>query len=184
MKENRGHSSSPQEGMTALFEAHADELFRHCLLRLSDRDRALDLTQEAFLRALKYVEKGETIQNGRAFLYRILNNLIVDEYRKSKSQSLDALLENEEAFPHLEHEYLKDPVDALEQAVIRFDSVRVLEALKHLAEPYKSAIVFRYINGLSPTEIAETTGEQENAISVRIHRALKKLKTVLETTPS
>ena len=40
-----------EKQFTAAFEQYADELFRHATLRLSDRERALDLTQETFLRA-------------------------------------------------------------------------------------------------------------------------------------
>ena len=185
MKENFFHPSSRMEDdrtkrFTALFDAHADDLFRHAALRISDRDRALEITQETFLRALNYMDRGEAIQNARSFLYRILNNLIVDEYRKRKVQSLDALFENEETAVSLESEYLRDPADTLEDAITRFESGRAMQALKELAEPYRHVLVCRYIDGLSLAEIAETTRESENAISVRIHRALKKLRNILE----
>src|SRR3989344_4442190 len=111
-----------QAQFAAVFEKHSDELFRHCHLRLSDRQRALELTQETFLRAWGYVVKGEEVHQWRAFLYRILNNLIVDEYRKHKSQSLDALLENEETQVAVEGVLLREEVDALEEATVRFDS--------------------------------------------------------------
>lgn len=163
-----------------IFEAHVDELFRHCALRLSDRDRALDIVQETFLRAWEYAARGETIRSYRPFLYRILNNLIVDEYRKHTSQSLDAILENEERLSAAERDLLRDPVDALENAMVRYEGALVLHALEKLPEPYRAVIVFRYIDGLSPGEIARTTNESENAISVRIHRGLEKLKKILE----
>jgi RNA polymerase sigma-70 factor (ECF subfamily) len=184
MKENLFHPSSHMDDrekrFTALFETYADDLFRHAALRISDRDRALELVQEAFLRSLKYSDRGETIENPRSFLYRILNNMIVDEYRKRKTQSLDALLERDETAAGAEGEHLTDPTDILEEAITRFDSARAVEALKQLPDPYRFVLVCRYIDGLSLTEIAESTGENENAISVRIHRALKKLRTILE----
>ncbi|MDO8518408.1 MAG: RNA polymerase sigma factor [bacterium] len=169
-----------QQQFAAVFEKHSNELFRHCTMRLSDRERALELTQETFLRAWKYAERGEEVRQWRALLYRILNNLIVDEYRKHTSQSLDALLENEETQVAVEGALLRDEVDALESAMVRFDSARALVALKELTEPYRTALVCRYIDGLSPREIAECMQESENAISVRIHRGLKKLRTVLK----
>lgn len=165
---------------TAMFEAHADELFRHCFLRLSDRERALDITQETFLRAWRYATGGGTIRSARPFLYRILNNLIVDEYRKHSPQSLDAILENENRLAEAESELLRDPSNALEDAIIRFDGARVLKALGGLPEPYRAVLLLRYVEGLSIGEISHIAGESENAISVRIHRALKKLKNILE----
>ena len=169
-----------QAQFTVVFEKHSDELFRHCHMRLSDRERALELTQETFLRAWEYAERGEEVRQWRALLYRILNNLIVDEYRKHTSQSLDALLEKEETQVAVEGVLLRDEVDVLEDAMVRFDSARALVALKELAEPYRAVLVYRYIDGLSPREIAEQTEESENAISVRIHRGLKKLRVTLD----
>lgn len=163
-----------------LFERHSDELFRHAFLRLSDRERALELTQETFLKAWNYVNKGGDVRQHRSFLYRILNNLIIDEYRKHKSQSLDAMLENEETSTAVEAQYLRDEVDLEEEAMVRFDSARALQALDELGEAHKTVLVLRYIDGLSPREIAESTGESENTISVRIHRGIKKLRSILE----
>lgn len=169
-----------KEQLTAAFERHSDELFRHCFLRLSDRERALEITQETFLRAWQYVARGESIREYRPFLYRILNNLVVDEYRKHKTQSLDSLLENEETRSSVEGDLLGDDGVALEDAIARFDSARALQALKQLPEQYRAILVARYIDGLSPKEIAELIEESKNAVSVRIHRGLKKLREVLE----
>lgn len=162
------------------FEKHSDELFRHAAMRLSDRERAVEITQECFLRAWEYAAKGEKIRQYRSLLYRILNNLIVDEYRKHKTQSLDALLEVEETAVFVEGELLRDDSGGLEEAALRFDGTRALGALQQLPERYRTVLVMRYIDGLSPSEIAECTHEQENTISVRIHRGIQKLKSALE----
>lgn len=165
---------------SGIFESHSDELFRHAFLRLSDRERALELTQETFLKAWSYVSRGEEVRQPRSFLYRILNNLIIDEYRKHKSQSLDAMLENEETSTSVEAELLRDDIDIEEEAMTRFESARALKALEQLGEAHRSVLVLRYIDGLSPSEIAESLGESENTISVRIHRGIKKLRALLE----
>ena len=49
-----------------------------------------------------------------------------------------------------------------------------------LDDSYREVIVMRYINDLDPKDIAVITGETPNVISVRLHRALKKLHEVLE----
>lgn len=163
-----------------IFDSHSDELFRHAFLRLSDRERALELTQETFLKAWNNVSRGEEVRQPRSFLYRILNNLIIDEYRKHKSQSLDAMLENEETSTAVEAELLRDEVDIEEEAMTRFEGARALKALEQLGEAHRSVLVLRYIDGLSPREIADSLGESENTISVRIHRGIKKLRVLLE----
>lgn len=159
------------------FEAYNDELFRHCALRLRDRDRAVEITQECFLRTWDYMQKGHEIEQMRPFLYRTLRHLIIDEYRKKKSVSLEKIVEGTDG--NVEDLLPADESNTLEAAVERFDGIRVLEALTRLDEPYRESVTMRYVDGLSPQEIAKITGESENVISVRVHRGLKKLRDML-----
>lgn len=162
------------------FERHADELFRHASLRLPDRDRALELTQECFLRAWQYVGRGEEIREMRPFLFRTLRNLIIDEYRKAKSFSLDAMMEDDDGGT-IESDLLRDDTDELEGAVARFDGSRAIAAIQALPDLYREVIAMRYVDDLSISEIAGSIGESENVVSVRLHRGLKKLRTLLES---
>jgi len=164
------------------FEAYSDELFRHCALRLRDRERAVELTQECFLRAWDYIGKGGEIAQMRPFLYRTLRHLIIDEYRRKKPHSLEAMVENEEG--SVEDLLPADESNTLEAALVRHEGARVLEALTRLPEPYREAVTMRYVDGLTPQEIAEATGESTNVASVRVHRGLKKLRELLEAEPA
>lgn len=161
------------------FEAYSDELFRHASLRLKDRDRALELSQECFMRAWEYAKRGEEIRELRPFLYRTLRHLIIDEYRRKKAVSLEAMAESAEE-KDVESLMPADESNTLERAIERFDGKRALEALQELPDPYREAVTLRFVDGLSPGEIAGIVGESENAISVRIHRGLKKLRALLE----
>lgn len=167
-----------EQEFTAAFEAYSDELFRHCSMRLSDRERALELTQEAFLRTWDYIQKGEEVRELRPFLYRTLRHLIIDEYRKKKSVSLEKMAEAGDM--PVEDFLPSDDTNTLEAAVERMEGKRALEVLQKLPDPYREALTLRYVNGLSPKEIAEIVDESENAVSVRIHRGLKKLKDLFE----
>jgi RNA polymerase sigma-70 factor (ECF subfamily) len=169
---------SPKEkAFLEAFEAHADALFRHAYFRLSDRERAYDLAQDTFLKAWDYVAGGGTIKQHKSFLYRILHNLIIDEYRKKKSSSLDELLENEIAAPAIEAQMADGSVQESEEAL---DEIALLEKVRsripELPDDYRVALTLRFIDGLSMGEIAETVGVSENVISVRIHRGVAKLR--------
>lgn len=161
------------------FERYSDELFRHAAMRLSDRERALELTQDAFTRTWDYVRKGGEVRDLRPFLYRTLKNLIIDEYRKNKMHSLDSMLENSESGA-MEALLPQDDTNTLEAAMERFDGKRALAALPKLSELYREVLMLRYVEGLSPKEIAEVLDTNENVVSVRIHRGLKKLYEVME----
>jgi RNA polymerase sigma-70 factor (ECF subfamily) len=161
------------------FERYADELFRHASIRLSDRERALEITQDAFLKAWEYAKRGEEIRELRPFLYRTLRNLIIDEYRKHKTHSLESMLEDHEG-ASIEALMPHDDTNTLEAAVTRFESKRALQHLSKLPDAYCEVLTLRYVESLTPKEIAGIIGESENVVSVRIHRGLKKLKTLLE----
>jgi RNA polymerase sigma-70 factor (ECF subfamily) len=160
------------------FEQYSDELFRHCVLRISDRERALELTQEAFLRSFEYAQR-EEIREIRPFLYRTLRHLIIDEYRKDKPVSLEGMV-NEAEGEDVEMLLPADEGNTLESAMQRLDGVQALAKVKELPDAYREVLLMRYVDGLSPKEIAQSIHESENVVSVRIHRGLKKLKGLLE----
>jgi RNA polymerase sigma-70 factor (ECF subfamily) len=172
-----------QHSFEEAFEAYSDELFRHASIRLSDRERARELTQETFMKVWVYAQKGTAdIRELRPFLYRTLRNLIIDEYRKHKATSLEAMAERAQV--DVEDLMSPDESNTLEAAVGRHEGARALGALRELAEPYREAVTMRYVDGLSPQEIAGLIGESENVVSVRVHRGLKKLRALLEDGPA
>ena len=152
----------------ASYEENADALFRHCYARVRDRDLAKDIVQEAFTRTWAYIAKGNKVDHLRAFLYRTLHNAIVDTMRKKRSVSLDVMNEEEGFEPESEPSELP--------AEIREEIKEAVRLLSSLDEMYSTVITMRYINELTPSEIAKALDVSENVISVRIHRGVKQLR--------
>src|SRR3989344_1290409 len=161
-------------GFTKAYDEYADAIFRHCYFRLSDRERAKELMQETFIRTWDYMlKRNERIENLRAFLYKTANNLVIDEYRKARgNQSLETMEEN--GFQPGNDESVTDEVS------VKLDSERVLKVIKEVDIKYRQAVIMRYIDDLSPKEMAKITGESQNNISVRINRGIKQLREILE----
>jgi RNA polymerase sigma-70 factor (ECF subfamily) len=159
--------------MTA-YDEHSDALFRHCLVRVRDRDLAKDIVQETFTKTWDYLGKGKKIDYLRAFLYRVANNLIVDSSRRKKSSSLDKMTED-------------DGFEAVDESTKDFGEVAdargAMKLLDSLDEMYRTIITMRYIDGLSPKEIAIALRVTENVVSVRIHRGIERLKGLVDKTP-
>ena len=151
------------------YDALSDALFRHCFFRVSNREVALDMVQEGFTKTWQHIARGGEIDNMKAFLYRVMNNLIIDYYRKRKSDSLDALLEEGFDPGTLGHE----------EIVLDAEYSEVKKVLMDIPEGDRDVIVFRYIDGLSIKEIAKTLKETENTVSVRLHRTLEKARKIL-----
>jgi RNA polymerase sigma-70 factor (ECF subfamily) len=155
-----------QKEFLQAYEENSDALFRQCFFKVHDRELARDILQETFTRTWDYLAKGKEIQNMRAFLFRTMNNMVVDHYRRKKSVSLDAL--SEEGF---------DP-EALEgiNANDRMEGAKALKLLDNIPSPYKEAVFMRYVIGLELKEIAEITGDSVNTVSVHVHRGINKLR--------
>lgn len=152
------------------YEAYGDAIFRYCLFQTSRRDVALDLTQDTFMKAWEYIENGNVVDNMRAFLYRIAGNLVIDYRRKKKSDSLDSMMETGFDVGFDERGNLERLLDGKE----------VMKLIETIPEMYRDVLIMRYVDDLSVQEIAEITGETENNISVRLHRAIDKLRTLVE----
>ena len=170
------HKRSGQEAAyLEAFNSFSDQLFRHAFFRLSNRDRALELTQETFLKVWDYVQGGGEVQSFKSFLYRILNNLIIDEYRKHKQSSLDEMLESDtgELEAKMSHGSVRESEEELdEQALLEKIRARIPE----LPDTYREVITLRYVDGFTPKEIASMIGVSENVVSVRLHRGTLKLR--------
>lgn len=177
----RLQSKENEELFDDAFRQYADELFRHAYLRLSDREKAVDLVQDCFVRTFGPGKDPSGIRDMRAFLYQTLRNLVIDEYRRKKSASLDAMLEEEDANP--DALVPTDETNTLEAATERLDGRAALAKVAELPSAYAEAILLRFVDGLSPGEIAKRVGASENLVSVRIHRGLKELKKLLTPNP-
>ena len=159
------------------FDEYNDALFRHAYLRVSNREKAIDLVHDTFTKVWAYIKGGYEIENFRPFLYKVLNNLIIDEYRRRKESSLDALLELEGVDEGSFEELKENSVDAL---MANIDGQKAFELLKELPDQYREVILLRFVDQLGPREISELIEESENVVSVRIHRGLKLLRQKIE----
>jgi DNA-directed RNA polymerase specialized sigma24 family protein len=82
-----------QRVLTVAHKDHEKGLNLHAFFKVRDSAVSEDLVQDTFMKTWSYLVKGGKIDVMKAFLYHVLNNLVVDEYRKHKTLSLDVLLE-------------------------------------------------------------------------------------------
>ncbi|MBI4239908.1 RNA polymerase sigma factor [Candidatus Uhrbacteria bacterium] len=171
-----------EDAFVKAYDELADKVFRHCYFRVFNRERAKDLMQESFMRAWKYLSEGHDVRNMKSFIYKIANNLIIDESRKKKELYLEELLH----YSDNSNDSNQDQIREVESGVDEMDTIsRVIDgkiavvALQKLEQKYRDAILMRYIDDLTPEEIADVTHESADVISVRIHRGIKQLRAIL-----
>ncbi len=152
-----------------LNQAHAaykKDLQRYSLSKVGNKALSEDLVQDTFVKTWAYLAKGGKILFMRAFLYRILNNLIVDEYRKRKTVSLDAMF----------NDGFEPAVDDADTMMDISDGKRALEVVNELPRKYQKVMNMRFEEDMSLEEISQATGQSKNSITVQVHRGLKKIK--------
>jgi RNA polymerase sigma-70 factor (ECF subfamily) len=103
--------------------------------------------------------------------------LIIDEYRRRKESSLDALLELDGVDEGSFSELSESTVEGLAATI---DGKKAFELLEEMPDQYKEVIILRFVDQLGPREISELIEESENVVSVRIHRGLKMLRQKIE----
>ena len=165
------------EAFGELYERYATDIFRFLASQMSSHLDAEDLTEEVFMRAWRYLpnykDQGYPFS---AYLYRIARNAVAEFYRSAKktsSVSVDnVVLTDEDQF--------SNPKQMVSTAQ---EHEALYEALSELREDYRQVLILRFINGLSPSEVAESMGKTEGAVRVLQHRALKALRKVLKDSP-
>ena len=160
----------PNKKIEALItKAHNDferGLKTHAFFRTNDSLVSDDLVQETFTKTWKYLLREGKVSLMKPFLYHILNCLIIDEYRKHKSVSLDVLLE--QGF---------EPSSFDSNRILDFhDAQLAANLIEKLPLTYRKIIYMRYIQELTIPEISKLMGKSKNTIAVQSHRGLEKLK--------
>jgi RNA polymerase sigma-70 factor (ECF subfamily) len=156
--------------LTKAHKEYAGELKKRAFFKLSDRMLVQDIVQDTFLKTWKYLRKGGRIETMRAFLYRVLNDLIVDEYRKRKAVSLDMLIEKG----------FEPRSDDVSRLIDQIDGKIVLFLIGRLPAKYQKIMLMRYIEDLSLNEISQKNGQTKNTNAVQIHRAIEMVRSLSE----
>jgi RNA polymerase sigma-70 factor, ECF subfamily len=177
MAKDENNLGSQEERFLKAFDEYADPLFRHAVYRLSDRERAIELVHDTFTKAWGYIRGGHEVDAYKPFLYKVLNNLVIDEYRKRKEVSLDELLAQEGTS---EGDFDELHGGSIEELTFALDAKQASELLASMPPVYREVLVLRFVDGLGPKEISDLIEETENVVSVRLHRGLKLLRSHIE----
>lgn len=167
----RGDSSA----FGLLYDAYHTQIYRFVYLKVSHPEEAEDITHQVFLSAWQnmpsYHDKGFPFSS---LLYQIARNKVIDYYR-TKRTTTDIEDLNEAEIPHQEAT-LEDTLHS------QFQLKTVTNAMQQLKQEYQDIIIMRYIEELTPSEVAHILKKPEVTVRVLQHRAIKKLKDILFRT--
>ena len=156
---------------------HMDALLRTALRMTKNESDAEDLVQETFVKAYRFWDKFEQGSNCRAWLFKIMTNIFINDYRsKSRApQSVDVDdIDDNYLYRHLtttDHE-----VNPEGQFFAKIFDDDVKKAIEELPDDFRLVVVLSFLEGFSYQEIADIADLQLGTVKSRLHRGRKLLQ--------
>lgn len=152
-----------------------DLLYNYALKMTGNPDDAADLVQETYLKAYRFYDKFEKGTNIKAWLFRILKNSFINDYRKVVKEPdkvdyedvqnfYENIKSNEVEGNHIEEDVFSNLLDD-----------EISKALGDLPEDFRTVIILSDIEGFTYEEIAEFVDIPVGTVRSRLHRARKVL---------
>ncbi len=154
---------------------HKDALYNFALKMTNDTDEADDLLQETFLKAFKYFDKFERGTNCKAWLYSIMRNTYINEYRRIQKSPSRVDYDDIQNFYENIKESEVDYGHIVEDAFSNTLNDEVTEALSDLPKDFQTIILLSDVEGFTYEEIADFLSCPIGTVRSRLHRARKML---------
>jgi RNA polymerase sigma-70 factor (ECF subfamily) len=157
------------------FREHRPTVYRYVRFRLATREAAEDVTSEVFMKALRALDRYDPNRaSPRTWLLRIARNAVTDHLRSLRRRS--SLHVSLDRVPDLVAD-----VPTQEERVLREERIEmILNANRSLRPADQEILSLRYGAGLNNQEIADALNISGNAVAVRVHRALARLKETVD----
>ena len=170
-----------QTGESQLFEelvlAYQKQVYHLALRMTSNEHDALDISQEAFLRAYSSIQSFRGQSRFYVWLYRLTSNIAIDFLRRrSRKDTLSLNISDEDESEYEIPDERFSPERALDKKELRAAVAVALEALPH---EYRQIVTLREISGLSYDELADVLELELGTVKSRLSRARKQLCALL-----
>ncbi len=152
----------------------ADALYNFAYSLVFEEARAQDLVQEAYLKAYRFIHSFEPGSNAKAWLFQILKNAFINEYRKKSRQPQKVDFEDFKDKNQLEKQSIS--IDIEQDVYTHMIGDEITSALNSLPVDFRVAIILSDIEGFTYEEIAKITDIPIGTVRSRLFRARNLMK--------
>jgi len=164
---------------TLLLNTFWKDVYRFIFSKTNNENEAEDITIRTFAKAFDKIDSFDESYKFKTWLLTIANNLLIDQLRKQKTETISIHKETSEVYK------IKDenptPVDKL---IIEQNLAQLLAYIKQLKPHYQEIINLRFFQEMAYKEIAEETGEPMSNVKVKLLRAKKLLAEIIKKSDS
>jgi RNA polymerase sigma factor (sigma-70 family) len=166
-------------GLASLFDNHRAELLRFLRARTGSPELAEDLLQDLWIKASEYA--AGPIANGRAYLFRMANNLVLDRARaRSRAMARDRHWLEQNGITDGLAEDRADPALPADETLARQQEAEILQqAINQLPAGAKRALVLYRLKGHGHLEVAQIMGISRSGVEKHLAVAMKHLRHAL-----
>ncbi len=176
-KARKGYNRKEKE---AIFESeflpHIDSMYNFAYRLTFDEDDSKDLVQDTYLKAYRFIESFEQGTNAKAWLFRILKNSFINDFRKRSKEPSKVDYQEVETF------YNSDEIDRTITTDLRVETVQemigdeISNALNSLDVDFRTVIILCDLEGFKYDEMAKILDIPIGTVRSRLHRARNLLK--------
>jgi len=163
------------------FMPHIHSMYNFGYRLTLDRDDAKDLVQDTYLKAFRFIESFQKGTNAKAWLFRILKNSFINDYRKKSKEP------SKVDYQEIETYYNSDEVDRQITPDLRVESLKdmigdeISNALNSLDVDFRTVIILCDLEGFKYEEMAKILDIPIGTVRSRLHRARNLLKEKLKS---
>lgn len=156
---------------------HIDALYRSALYLVKNSSNADDLVQETYLKAFKFLKNEKEVDNIKAWLFKILINTFINQYRKdNREPSLVDFDTVESFYGSIEEEAMVPATTYNEMGLDKLLDDDVKKALEDLPDDFRIVILLSTVEGFTYKEISDIVKCPVGTVMSRIYRGRRMLK--------
>jgi RNA polymerase sigma-70 factor (ECF subfamily) len=176
--------SGDQRAFKLLVERYQRKVYAVALGMLKDKEEAMDVSQEAFVKVYKYLDHFKGDSSFYTWLYRVTVNICIDVIRRRQSMKgeqveFDETIQMDSPDAHIGALGSRLGTNPQKSALRRELAEKIQEALEQVPEKHRAILLLREVEGLSYEDLARTLEIPKGTVMSRLFHARTKVQKIL-----